>query len=539
MVHLSPQMGGRKRGIPISVVLAIAASLPSLRGEDRIYIGYGEGTPGTKSISVPVLARHDLPIHGFSLSIAWPRKSLRLIAIHDVGTATEAIGTQFFHPIIDNTAGTAVTGAIFTMSETTSPIALPPTPADGLPQLIAWLVFDLEGTAPLGLQSIELHDGTGNPAISNRFTSAGRTIVPRLTNGSILVNGGDVMTVESKYALPGFRAPTLFVYARHAIPLQGFQIAIAFDPRQLVLEEATFTGTSVNMLLGMAKVEFWEFRTKPEEIAVSETKSRTTAGAIFDYIGPYDENQVLPPETGSSMRQSLVRYSFQPKDGADQYGPYAALTLDDNPDGKGLNNVFVANFLSSVPRKVNGRIYFSTSNLSGKVLDFSTGSPLGSAHVSLEPGNYTTTTTAGGSFLFTDIMPGPFSLTVAKDEYFSGQASVQVDPNGATTDAGTVYLFEKPKASGFRRGLVTPDADMNLTDAVALLGYIFLGSATPTCLEAADVNDDARLDLTDAVVVLQYLFLGGKTPPDPFALCGQDPTPDDLGCTSVPDGACK
>lgn len=58
---------------------------------------------------------------------------------------------------------------------------------------------------------------------------------------------------------------------------------------------------------------------------------------------------------------------------------------------------------------------------------------------------------------------------------------------------------------------------------------LFLGNSAPTCLDAADVNDDGLVDISDAVKILQYLFLGGFEPPAPGpGSCGVDPTPDDL-----------
>jgi hypothetical protein len=71
------------------------------------------------------------------------------------------------------------------------------------------------------------------------------------------------------------------------------------------------------------------------------------------------------------------------------------------------------------------------------------------------------------------------------------------------------------------------------SDAICLLGYLFLGEPEPPCLDAADADDSGELDLTDAVRVLDHLFLGGDAPPDPGpATCGEDPTEDDLGCAT-------
>ena len=53
-------------------------------------------------------------------------------------------------------------------------------------------------------------------------------------------------------------------------------------------------------------------------------------------------------------------------------------------------------------------------------------------------------------------------------------------------------------------------------------------------MKAADANDTGRVDLSDAVFILNYLFVGGAVPPAPFRQCGLDPTPDELGCAVYP-----
>lgn len=79
-------------------------------------------------------------------------------------------------------------------------------------------------------------------------------------------------------------------------------------------------------------------------------------------------------------------------------------------------------------------------------------------------------------------------------------------------------------------GDVDGDGKVQLSDAVHILAYLFLGTERAECLDAADGNDDGRLQLTDAIYLLSYLFLGGRSPPPPFPAAGRDPTEDDLGC---------
>jgi hypothetical protein len=85
----------------------------------------------------------------------------------------------------------------------------------------------------------------------------------------------------------------------------------------------------------------------------------------------------------------------------------------------------------------------------------------------------------------------------------------------------------------FRRGDSNADAKVDLSDPIFTLGFLFLGTAKPACIDAADADDTGVLDLSDAVNIILFLFAGG----DPLAPpgtenCGIDPTADDLSCES-------
>jgi hypothetical protein len=70
----------------------------------------------------------------------------------------------------------------------------------------------------------------------------------------------------------------------------------------------------------------------------------------------------------------------------------------------------------------------------------------------------------------------------------------------------------------------------DISDAIAILNWLFLGGKELRCVDAADVNDDGAVDISDGVALLSFLFLGGHAPREPFPQAGPDPTPDSLGC---------
>jgi hypothetical protein len=74
----------------------------------------------------------------------------------------------------------------------------------------------------------------------------------------------------------------------------------------------------------------------------------------------------------------------------------------------------------------------------------------------------------------------------------------------------------------YRRGDTNADAELNLSDAVFLLAWLFTGGEEPACIRTGDANDDDVVDISDALAILNYLFIGTQAPPEPFQSCGVD-----------------
>lgn len=86
----------------------------------------------------------------------------------------------------------------------------------------------------------------------------------------------------------------------------------------------------------------------------------------------------------------------------------------------------------------------------------------------------------------------------------------------------------------FQRGDSNRDGGLDLSDAIHLLGFLFLGAPSSLdCADASDANDDGELDVSDAVYSLAFLFSGGVALPPPHD-CGLDPSADALGCVLYP-----
>lgn len=84
----------------------------------------------------------------------------------------------------------------------------------------------------------------------------------------------------------------------------------------------------------------------------------------------------------------------------------------------------------------------------------------------------------------------------------------------------------------FRRMDLSGDGRADIGDAIFLLaGYLFGGSGTLSCPDAADADDDGEIGLTDAVIILSHLFLQPTVATRgnfPYQCCGLDPTLDGL-----------
>jgi hypothetical protein len=130
--------------------------------------------------------------------------------------------------------------------------------------------------------------------------------------------------------------------------------------------------------------------------------------------------------------------------------------------------------------------------------------------------------------------PGLSELTFMDDNFLSVYTApsylaveVNVMPsfliiNGRIDIIGDVTVFVRGDSNG--------DGLLDISDPQTTLGYLFLGSGGPRCLDACDVNDDGAVDITDAIAALEFLFLGGFPIPPPFDGPGLDRTEDSLEC---------
>jgi M6 family metalloprotease-like protein len=63
-------------------------------------------------------------------------------------------------------------------------------------------------------------------------------------------------------------------------------------------------------------------------------------------------------------------------------------------------------------------------------------------------------------------------------------------------------------------GDANSDAVVNVSDAVWIINYVFVGGAPPNPLHIGDANCDGAVNVSDAVWIINYVFVGGNAPCD-------------------------
>lgn len=170
---------------------------------------------------------------------------------------------------------------------------------------------------------------------------------------------------------------------------------------------------------------------------------------------------------------------------------------------------------------------------------------------------------AGGAVGDFDPQPTEFSFDFhidpegTSDSLNAGTPIIQFDidnePRGNAPDLGADECLPCEISGGtqFRRGDHDGSGIADITDALNLLGFLFLGTTPPICDNASDFDNSGALDITDALILLGHLFLGQPNAlPAPGTACGLNPdTPQpgippippqdvsDLGCEKYPGDA--
>jgi hypothetical protein len=122
-----------------------------------------------------------------------------------------------------------------------------------------------------------------------------------------------------------------------------------------------------------------------------------------------------------------------------------------------------------------------------------------------------------------------FTLTAERDLVIENAACAAARAVVGVCNDSYCDTREFPCGTPFRRADANVDGNVDIADAVRVLGYLF-SHRTLECVDAADANDSGVVDIADAIFTLGYLFASTDAPPPPFENRGLDPTDDALSC---------
>ena len=115
--------------------------------------------------------------------------------------------------------------------------------------------------------------------------------------------------------------------------------------------------------------------------------------------------------------------------------------------------------------------------------------------------------------------PGTYRVRLTVDDGLAPDSTAS-DEVEIVAEAGVAFV----------RGDCDSDGNVDLTDGIAGLLELFSGGPPAECPDACDTNDDERRNITDAIALLSFLFLGADAPPAPYPDPGPDLAGDTLGC---------
>ncbi|HDS01032.1 MAG TPA: PKD domain-containing protein [candidate division Zixibacteria bacterium] len=102
------------------------------------------------------------------------------------------------------------------------------------------------------------------------------------------------------------------------------------------------------------------------------------------------------------------------------------------------------------------------------------------------------------------------SWSEAGDYYIKVQAKDENDAESFWSGIKFTHFEGLPYICGDANS----DETVNISDAVYIINYVFVGGTTPDPLEAGDANCDATVNVSDAVWIINYVFVGGNAPCD-------------------------
>jgi Right handed beta helix region/Dockerin type I domain len=109
-----------------------------------------------------------------------------------------------------------------------------------------------------------------------------------------------------------------------------------------------------------------------------------------------------------------------------------------------------------------------------------------------------------------NISEDPLFCDTASGDYSIYASSPCAPPNNSCN----VFMGAFDVGCGIDCGNVNGDGEIEVSDAVFLINYLFVGGPEPYPYLAGDVNCDDKINLVDVIFIVNYVFRGGNSPCD-------------------------
>jgi hypothetical protein len=309
------------------------------------------------------------------------------------------------------------------------------------------------------------------------------------------------------------------VRADNDIALLGFSFGVHFDPTALRVTSVTIAGTDA------AAADYFDGR-------IDGIRGLAGYGCVLDTGAPIDK-KILP---GTNRTIARLVADVVGAAGTSSQLVFQTVSVSSDPLRLVKNVMTTDGGFTVVPSLVPGTVtiqdrtprivsFSNNDGLPGQVFQVQ-GDFFGEPGLQVRVCSAVAAATLRGDGVTLDVTAPGCGVEGAVEVEVCTVRGCDSDP------AGFTYL---PAEIDFLRGDANYDGDVDISDGIRILLYIFVGGIETDCPDAFDANDLNGVTVTDAISIFQFLFTDGARIPEPFPVPGPDPTADSLDrCTGRP-----
>ncbi|MGB2696630.1 MAG: carboxypeptidase regulatory-like domain-containing protein [Candidatus Zixiibacteriota bacterium] len=146
-------------------------------------------------------------------------------------------------------------------------------------------------------------------------------------------------------------------------------------------------------------------------------------------------------------------------------------------------------------------------SISGQVTDEETGLPIIMAEITLTGIYYIWYTDTSGFYFCDSLPPGAYFVNAQKEGYVP-----ETYPDSVMVTAGEITSGIDFYLTATRVGDVNLDYEINVSDVIYLVNYLFKNSPAPVPMEKGDINCNGTVTVSDIVYLINYIWKNGPEP---------------------------